>query len=313
MKAKNIRLIILVSMIVLLVLAAIGYLNGAVYSTFLAFPFQQIIMLVSFLSTKGVILNGIGIFVYLAVTLLPFVYLVDKVLKGRANVEDLLLILLSITIGYSLYVGLNPVSEHIQIDSKEFVIERYTVISMVNYWILISYLAIKLIRNVEKIDSNNSILYIQYLLAFVSLVIIVNIIGVELPNYIMQSKAMGDPNGNGRNIAFVFLSFLTRMVPSLLAVILIFRSFELNRKNIEVRIVRFAQRIKKLSRLFLMISFGVIGVHSFISVFFIDYVASKNMISMAQLASLIVIFAFYIISNTILKNKELEEESRLIV
>ena len=317
MKSKTLRFALLATMAILLILAVVGYYNGAVYTTFLAFPFQQIIILISYLSGKGIVLKAIGNFTYLVLTLSPIIYLVNKVIKKKFSFEDLILVLLGVSIGYTLYLGLNPHLVDLKIDSKEAVVERYTILSMINYWILISYLVIKLVKNIEKIKPSDTILYIQYLLTFIGLIIIVNVIGVEFPNYISQLKNLGvysfdDANLLGPIIIYIFISLLSVMIPAILAIFLVFSSLELNKRNFEVGIKGFAIRIRKASKLYLLISFAIILCYSFISIFFIKYVDISGMMSMSSIISLIVMLTFYITSTLILKNKILEEKSRFI-
>lgn len=250
-------------------------------------------------------------------TLSPIIYLVNKVIKKKFSFEDLILVLLGVSIGYTLYLGLNPHLVDLKIDSKEAVVERYTILSMINYWILISYLVIKLVKNIEKIKPSDTILYIQYLLTFIGLIIIVNVIGVEFPNYISQLKNLGvysfdDANLLGPIIIYIFISLLSVMIPAILAIFLVFSSLELNKRNFEVGIKGFAIRIRKASKLYLLISFAIILCYSFISIFFIKYVDISGMMSMSSIISLIVMLTFYITSTLILKNKILEEKSRFI-
>lgn len=167
----------------------LAYLTGIIknHSLILAFPMKSIIDLLKLIMTKGPIFNVIAIAVYVFVCLSPIYLFIYKNKKRGFIFADLILVFLSITLFYSLYISTLGVYTRGIIFGEDF---NITVFNVINLSIFLAYIVIDYINSLEKTIKKDFSCQLKKLLHLVNGILLLSIFIGILPTYFNSYKVL---------------------------------------------------------------------------------------------------------------------------
>lgn len=177
-----------------------------------AFPFQQIAALIALLSRGGAVLNGLGMALYVGVSLLPVWFIFRIMHKRSLEKEDSLLAVMSLCLFLLLYrmVNLQSTGEIRKITAA--------VLGGVVWAVLAGYFTLRALRLFFKSDTQGLWKYLEKLVVILAFVVAVQSFGGGVSGCIAEIRSFNAKNTMpGLNLApshlFIIIGSIVNALP----------------------------------------------------------------------------------------------------
>jgi hypothetical protein len=192
-----------------------------IFSSILAFPFEQTGILLRILSLSGSSGNLISIVFYSVICLVPVIILLLLSKKRRLYPEDALLAVLSAVLFAVIYYMINP-----GLLGKLFLMGQRVGKAMLGgiaYSVIAGYLLIRILRLFFTADNTRLQKYLLILLYIVNIIIVLIVFGVQFSNLLDSFEQLrADNKGNehllGASYVFLVLRYIVDAIPNLLII-----------------------------------------------------------------------------------------------
>ncbi len=232
MKSKRVICSLLSVEALICLVAALALPGGAKPDTaaLLSVPFSQAGSLLRSLSLSGHTGNALALSVYLILGILPLSYLILLIKRKKAGAEDILLPLLSVLLYFVLYLMINPglIRDwlyHDAVDATAMIPFGKAALGDTVYSVLISYLVLKAMRNIEGRSPDRFLDMARILLAVAAVVLVFSIFFAGVRGFaaaIHDVKSANDSDGAvlTPTYIFLFIGFLVNQLPTVIATLL---------------------------------------------------------------------------------------------
>ncbi len=204
---------------------------GNVFSTMMAFPFEQIGLGLRSLSLSGGALNVLALVLYGAISLLPMAFLMFFRKKRKLQKEDWLLGLLSVLLFVVLYAMTNPGLIGLQTGGLPPAAGK-AALGLLVYSVLCGYLALRVLRLFYTGGTEKLLGYASAMLMLIAALFVYAAFGAGFSNMLKSFEALRAGNtGNEHLLAATYICLAMEAVvnalPRVLGVVVVFKALVL--------------------------------------------------------------------------------------
>jgi hypothetical protein len=220
-----------------------------IFSSMIAFPFEQIGAGLRFLSLSGFVGNFFALVLYVLISLIPGAYLFFALKKRKPKGEDYLLVLLSLLLFFVLYYMVNPglIKAPMNLGFGESM--GKALLGSMIYSVLFTYIILRVLRLFFAADTGKLFTYLNILLYLLCALFVLNAFGFQFRGLLENIRALregnkGTESGLGLSYFFLVLQYVVNALPDMLNVTVIF--FAINLIN-ELKEGKYSERAVEAS------------------------------------------------------------------
>lgn len=322
MKNKVVWYILGAEAIICILLSIFGGSDQYSFINVLKFPFEQIAFILRNLSLSGFAGNIIAILIYILICSLPIFAYMSRRKKKMAGHEDLLLILLSISLFAGIYLMINPV--YIS-NSLVFISEMnfgFIAIGSTIYSIMIGYTVLRIMKHASDTEAFNLIQGLKVLLFLLSSLLIFNLSGTNIAWLVssFEKVASGNTEMNAElhmTNFFIVIQYIFKSVPAVLELWIIYHC---NKLLSEFRTDRFSDQsidqtkhIVKITRKSILVIVMIYVIQNLSQLIFSKMLLDMNYAVNIPLDSLIFIFVILLASKYLSETSEIKKDNDMFI
>lgn len=295
--------------------------SGA-FTVAMAFPFEQLGILLRTLSLPGGIGNITAIVIYTAVSLIPVAGFLIFAKKRKLYLEDGLLILMSAALFVVLYHMINPgVINPLFGKAAGFAVNK-AILGGTVYSVLCGYLVLRVLRlsfgsGVEKLQK-----YMTVLLWLLNALFVYVIFGICFSGYLNSITALRTGNTGNEHLlsasyVFLVLQFAVDALPYVLNVLVVFSVLRLlgemrsNRYSNES--VEAARKLSRLCGLALAVIVLTNIAFNLLQLLFARMLMVINSSVQIPILSIVFVLAVLLLAQFIAENKQLKDDNDMFI
>ncbi len=232
MKEKNLKIGLVLTATLGILLCIIGISVENVFTSMVAFPFEQVGLLLRWLSLSSVFGNILAIILYCVISLIPmiFFYLLCKTKKNE--VIDIMLVFLSLALFGGLYLMINPSLIGRLYNNSDFILIGKSMIGLTIYSIFLGYIIFKFLNKVDKSKTDSILNILRKLLIITAYIFVIKIFWISLIGLIksfdtLKTSNMGTEDDLLLSYVFLVLQYLVNSVPYYFNVLIIISSIKI--------------------------------------------------------------------------------------
>lgn len=310
-KEKKLLTILAIEAAACVLFCILRYSVSGMFSSLIAFPFEQLGVGLRWLSLSGAVGNGIAVLFYILLCLIPTGIWFFFRKKQKAQKIDILLLFLSVLLFFVFYYMINPgLINTGTMDSGKWSL------GSTFYSVLFGYLLVRGLLQYTEADEGKLRKGIRILLGAVDVILVYEILGSELGSLLQNISSVRSENTGvtvsggyitlfelNTTYVFLFLHFLIKILPCILNILVIFgarKLLDLSKEAMyqEENIV-FTEKLVRFCTLSLIITIVADVGFNLLQLFFqnqlyqMDYVVNIPVFSLAFVLA-IQLFARYI-------------------
>lgn len=291
-----------------------------VFTTIIAFPFEQIGILLRLLSLSGSLGNAISIVIYAALCLIPALVLLLLPKKRKLCTEDALLAVLSAVLFAVIYYMINP-----GLLGKFFLLGRSVgkaMLGSIAYSVISGYILIRILRLFFTADSVRLQKYLLMLLYIVNIIIVLIVFGVQFSNLLDSFEQLrADNKGNehllGASYVFLVLKYIVDAIPNILIIPVVSIGqnllYELSADRYSEQTAVCADKLSRMCGLALVITvLSTVGLN-LLQLVFIRKLSVFNSSVNIPVFSIVFVLAALLLAQYIRENKQLKEDNDMFI
>lgn len=310
-KEKKLLTILAIEAAACVLFCILRYSVSGMFSSLIAFPFEQLGVGLRWLSLSGAVGNGIAVLFYILLCLIPTGIWFFFRKKQKAQKIDILLLFLSVLLFFVFYYMINPgLINTGTIDSGKWSL------GSTFYSVLFGYLLVRGLLQYTEADGGKLRKGIRILLGAVDVILVYEIFGSELGSLLQNISSVRSGNTGvtvsggyitlfelNTTYVFLFLHFLIKILPCILNILVIFGARKLLDLSKEAMYqednVVFIEKLVRFCTLSLIITIVADVGFNLLQLFFqnqlyqMDYVVNIPVFSLAFVMA-IQLFARYI-------------------
>lgn len=322
MKRKTFYIILLCEATLCILLYLAREALPQVFSTLIAFPFEQIGILLRMLSLSGAPGNAISIVLYLAICLIPaFVLFFIRKKRGLYS-EDTLLAILSAVLFVVIYLMINPGLLSTRIGGFDALSIGKALLGGIAYSILIGYILLRILRQIYAADTYRLQKYLVVLLYIINILLVYVVFGGQFGILLdsfdtLRAGNTGNEQNLGMSYIFLVLKYLVNVLPYVLVILVIFHGqdllSELSIDRYSETTVAAAEKLSGKCGLALIITvISNIGFNLLQLVFFKKLLVVKGSVQI-PLLSITFVLAAFLLAQYIRENKQLKDDNDMFI
>lgn len=293
-----------------------------VFSSLMAFPFEQIGKILRTLSLSGGAGNILALVFYLLLSLIPAVIYLLRFRKKKTEKVDHLLLLLSGVLLLVLYYMINPGKMGMVFGRAAGAPVGKAFLGGSVYSVLIAYGVLKALRIFLRAEKREVSKYLVWLLGFLNILFVFNVFGLSFGGYLEARKSFlagnTDPSQDlFLSEVFILLQHLVRALPYFLSIFLVNHLMVLSD---EIRKDRFSeetmQKAHMLTSLSVKVLVGIVlsgmGIH-ILQLLFMKEILSINAALVIPVMPMIFVLGVLLATQFISENKRLKEDNDLFI
>ena len=322
MKSKIIIGILVIEAVVciLLYLARVSF--AGVFSSAMAFPFEQIGLGLRALSLSGGVGNALAVSFYFAICLLPAGILIFFSRKRKFDIEDWLIGLLCVMLFVVLYLMINPGLILSLMGMSTTGLAEKAIMGITVYSLLCCYLVIRILRsftagNIQKLEG-----YMIAMLNFFNFIFVYLAFGAYFGDLLDSISSLRAGNaGNehllGTSYAFLFLQFIVNALPYVLNVFVIFAALrlvsEMQIDRYSAETVAAVLRMSRLCTAVLAVTVLSNAGFNLLQLFFAKSLRVINSTVQIPVLSILFVLASLLLTRFVAENKQLKDENNQFI
>lgn len=322
MKRKLLVQILVIEAIICLLLYFVRDRLPDVFTTLVAFPFEQIGLFLRYLSLSGTLGNIFALLLYGLISLSPVILYVYLRRQKEVFTEDLLLFVLSVILFVMIYYMVNPgmmsAVFSVNIPSQT----GKAILSLTFYTVLMGFGVLKILRQFYDAGMEKITRYMKILLSFLSGYLVLLVFGEIFGRFMSARDALYSGNtelgdGIASSEAFLFLQYAAMALPYLLNIIVVLSIIEfldaMGRDRYSEEASLKADALSKLCRKTLTIIVGIsIGFHV-LQFMFLKTLTVVNTTLEIPFMPLIFILSVLILTQFVRENKALKQDNDMFI
>lgn len=292
------------------------------FSSLMAFPFEQIGKGLRELSLSGSSGNIIAVILYFLISLIPVLVLISRYRKMVVKSEDFLLAVLSGVLFIAIYYMVNPSKTGIFFGGTPGFSAGKAFLGGSVYSVLVAYIALKALRVFIGAQKEEVQKYLMFLLGFINIVFVFNVFGLIFGSYLEARKRFVEGNTYGGQellLSRVFLA-LQHLVSALPYLLSIFIVFHLMNFIDEMRKDRFSEEALAQATRLTKQSVGIIAITvltnmtiHLLQLVFISALREIHVTLVIPLLPLIFVLAVLLYTQLVKENQSLKEDNDLFI
>lgn len=299
------------------VLVALSFSVTDIFSSLMAFPFEQIGLGLRILSLWNAFGNVVAIVIYMAVCLSPIAVFVMRKKQGL-YIEDWLLVVISILLFVVLYQMINPGLISLWSLRTDGISVAKAILGGCIYSVILAYVVLKVLRLFYKGQVETLQKYMRFLLYLLNAQFVYLIFGAGVSRLMdsitaLQQGNLGNEHLLGTTYMFFALQFLVNNIPFALNIAVVCAAISLLS---EVAIDRYstssvlsAERLSRLCGFALTITVISNVGFNILQLLFSKVIMTSNYSLEVPLFSVIFVLATLLLSRFIAENKALKDDN----
>ncbi len=300
-----------------LALVALSFSVTDIFSSLMAFPFEQLGLGLRVLSLWNAFGNVVAIVIYMAVCLSPIAVLMWRKKQGL-SIEDWLLVVISILLFVVLYQMINPALITLWPLSGDGITVAKAILGGCVYSVILAYVVLKVLRLFYKGQVETLQKYMRFLLYLLNAQFVYLIFGAGVSRLMdsitaLQQGNLGNEHLLGTTYMFFALQFLVNNIPFALNIAVVCAAISLLS---EVAIDRYstssvlsAERLSRLCGFALTITVISNVGFNILQLLFSKVIMTSNYSLEVPLFSVIFVLATLLLSRFIAENKVLKDDN----
>lgn len=293
-----------------------------IFSTIIAFPFEQIGILLRMLSLSGSTGNLISIVIYISLCLIPVLVMFLLRQKRKLYPEDALLAVLSAVLFAVIYIMINPglLGEFFGTGTGSGA--GKALLGATAYSVIIGYILIRILRLFFSADTISLQKYLMILLYIVNIIIVFIVFAAQFSNLIdsfEQLRAGNKGNEHRLGISYFFLVFkyIVDAMPNLLIIPVVSSGqnllHELSLDRYSEQAVSRAEKLSRICGLALVITVLSNIAYNLLQLVFINKLSIANSMVRIPVFSIVFVLAALLLAQYIKETKQLKEDNDMII
>lgn len=322
MKRKVYQRMLILEAILLLLFFLLKANLPELFSSLMAFPFEQIGKGLRELSLSGGSDNILALVLYFLISLIPVMVLIDRYRKKKVKPEDLLLVILSGVLFAALYYMINPSKTGIFFGTTPGFTAGKAFLGGSIYSVLVAYIALKALRVFAGAQKEEVQKYLIFLLGFINIIFVFNVFGVIFGSYLEARKSFVEGNTfPGQELflseVFLFLQHLVSALPYLLSIFIVFHLMnfidEMRKDRFSGKVLAQASRLTKQSIGIIAITvLSNMAIHV-LQLLFINELREIHVTLVIPLLPLIFVLVVLLYTQLVKENQTLKEDNDLFI
>jgi len=303
-------------------LYSFGTVFTSVFSSVMAFPFEQTGLFLRWLSLSGKAGNAAAIFLYAGISLAPAGILLVRRRNRRWYLEDILIGILCILLFVVLYVMINPsVLSSGLAAGTDTAFGKAFMGGMV--WSVVSaFVVLKLLRLFFGADRQKLQNYLSWLLTVVNLIFVYMAAGVSYGTFlesVARFRSGNTASGSGLEISivFLFIRYLVNALPYVMDIMIVFsvqslmRAMKKDRYSEETAVL--AKRLSKLCGMALIVMTLSGLLFNFLQLIFLNALKEIHGQIQLPLFSMVFVLGALLLAALIRENRQLKNENDMFI
>lgn len=290
-----------------------------VFTTVMAFPLEQIGILLRILSLSGKLGNAISIVLYAALCLIPAFVLFLLRKKRKLFAEDALLAVLSLVLFAVIYLMINPglLGEYLGNS-----LGQKALLGGIAYSVLTGYILMRILRLFFAADTGRLQKYLMVLLYIINIFIVLLVFGAQFNNLLdsfeqLRAGNKGNEHRLGMSYIFLVLKYLVDALPNALIIPVFFSGQnlinELSVDRYSDQAVACAEKLSRMCGLALIISvLSNVGLN-LLQLVFINKLSVTNSSVQIPVFSIVFVLATLLLAQYIKENKRLKDDNDMFI
>lgn len=294
-----------------------------IFSSAMAFPFEQTGFILRWLSLSGAAGNILAIILYVLICLVPAFLLFIISRRRKVHAEDWLLILLSAVLFPILYMMINPgiISFTPENIPDIFSFTKSFLGSFV-YSVIISFILLRILRLFSDADGNRLQKYMSVLLAVLGAIFVCLAFGACTGDLISSIKAVTKANTGYEGTlvwtyVMLFFRYAAEALPYIFDIFIVLYGLnlldEIKLDRYSEKAVTAAGRLSKLCIKFLGITVTISLVINILQFIFIKKILAVNVNIHIPVLSIAFILASLLLAQYIKENKALKDDNDMFI
>ena len=307
----------------LCMIISIGQVSfSTVFSSIMAFPFEQISLGLRVLSLSGAPGNIVAILIYASLSLLPVALLFVFRKKRDMFAEDGLLVLLSALLFFVIYQMINPGKISAMMSFEEGVNFFNAILGGIVYTVLFGYVVLRALRLFFTSAPEKLTDYMKVALECIGGVFVFIAFGLcfnELLNSIIALRLSNTGNEHMLGASYVFLvfQFIAYALPNALNVLVVFAAInmldEMRKDQFSEETVLAASRMTGLCVTVLKVTVLLSIAFNTLQLIFIDALNVVNISMNIPVFSIVFILVALLLVRLVTEGKQLKEENEMFI
>ncbi|ABX42227.1 hypothetical protein [Lachnoclostridium phytofermentans] len=292
------------------------------FTVLLAFPFEQIGIVLRKLSLSGGIGNALSIIMYVAISFVPLFVLFIFKKRRRLYLEDSLLVVLSAVLFPVIYLMINPGMLGTNLFGVNEQIVSKALLGGVAYSVLLGYIILRILRIFFSADTNSLQKYIAALLCVLNVLFVYLAFGAYFGSLLDSFEALrvgntGSEHSLGMSYVFLVIQYIVNALPNVLNVLVVFAVLKLlnefaSDRYSEATVVA-ANILSRLCGLALTITV-ILGIgFNLLQLVFLKGLRVVNGTVQIPLLSIAFVLAALLLAQFIRENKQLKDDNDLFI
>ncbi len=293
-----------------------------VFINVIAFPFEQIGVLLRILSLSGGTGNFASIVIYISLCLVPVIILFLIRKKRNLSAEDTLLVVLSAVLFAIIYFMINPGLLGEYFGGLMDYSTGKAMLGGIAYSVIAGYILFRILRLFFSTDTNSLQKYLMTLLYIVNISIVLLVFSAQFNNLLnsfeqLRSGNKGNEHLLGISYVFLVLEYIVDNIPSLLIIPVVFSGqsllYELSADRYSQQAVFCADKLSRICGLALVITvLSNIG-YNLLQLVFINKIFIANSTIRIPVFSIVFLLAALLFAQYIKESKQLKEDNDMII
>jgi len=320
MKRKVYQRMLILEAVLLLLFFLLKANLPNLFSSLMAFPFEQIGKGLRELSLSGSIGNITALVLYFLISLIPVMILIDFYRKKKVKLEDFLLVILSGVLFAALYYMVNPSRTGIFFGGTPGFAAGKAFLGGSVYSVLVAYIALKALRVFVSAQKEEVQKYLIFLLGFINIIFVFNVFGLIFGSYLETRKRFIEGNtypGHFLSEVFLVLQHLVSALPYLLSILIVFHlmSFidEMRKDRFSEEALTQAERLTKQSIWIIAVTVLSNMIIHILQLLFISELREIHVTLVIPLLPLIFVLAVLLYTQLVKENQSLKEDNDLFI
>ena len=202
------------------------------FSSIMAFPFEQIAHVLRILSLSSPTGNVIAFLIYFIISLIPLMLLLIFSKKRKLKPEDILLIVLTGILFSTLYYMINPGTLTTMMGNALSASILKAFLGVIIYSVIAGYILLRILRTFSNSDKHSLYKYLKILLIILNVIFVFVIFGTLFNNMISSFNSFTVSNTAPEqslwlNYVFISLNYIISALPYIFNVFIVFKVMDL--------------------------------------------------------------------------------------
>lgn len=292
------------------------------FSSIMAFPFEQIAHVLRILSLSSPTGNVIAFVLYFLISLIPLMFLLIFSKNHKLKAEDILLLVLTGILFAAIYFMINPATLTNMLGSTLSVSVIKAFLGVIIYSIIAGYVILRALRMFSNTDKSNLYKYLKILLAILNVIFIFLIFGTLFNNMIYSFNSFtANNNMPGQNLwlnyVFILFNYIISALPYIFNVFIVFKVMnllaELNEDNYSDKSSALADNLSRWCIKTLSITVVLNIIFNIIQLVMIKKLLVIESMVQIPIFSIVFVLATLLMAKYINENRKLKSDNDLFI